>query len=329
MLQIGSVAIKTNVVPAPLAGISDKAFRLLAKEYGCDLVYTEMISDKALQYGNSRTLELLDLTGEQYPVAVQIFGSEPEVMADAAEIAEEHGAAIIDINMGCPSPKIVKNDEGAKLMLTPQLAFKIVEKVVNHVKIPVTVKIRKGWDARHVNAVEMARGLVEAGAQALTIHGRTRDQYYSGQADWDIITSVVEAVGVPVFGNGGIFTPEDALRMLEKTRCSGVMIARGSFGNPWIFRRTIAHLNNEYIPEPTMEEKIATAIRHLDLVVKFKGPDIGVKEMRKHLAWYIKGGRGAAKTRENINNEEDYEKVKKLLKEFLQQQEPKANPHLR
>jgi nifR3 family TIM-barrel protein len=321
MLQLGSVLLKTNVVPAPLAGISDKAFRILAREFGCHLVYTEMISAKALHYKNSNTLELLDLTGEPEPVAVQLFGSEPEVMAEAAKMAVDYGAAIIDINMGCPSPKIVKNGEGAALMQTPKLAFKIVEKVAGSVSVPVTVKMRKGWDKEHVNAIELAKGVVEAGAQALTVHGRTRDQFYTGQADWNIIAQVVAEVEVPVFGNGDILQPQDAARMLEQTKCAGVMIARGSFGNPWIFKRTIAYLAGEELPEPAMEEKIKEALRHLDLVVKFKGEKIGVKEMRKHLAWYIKGGRGAAKAREIINNEEDYEKVKDILVDFLQQQE--------
>lgn len=321
MIQIGSVSIKTNVVPAPLAGISDKAFRILAKEYGCDLVYTEMISAKALLYKNLRTFELLDLTGEKGPIAVQLFGSEPETMALAAKIAVDHGAAIIDINMGCPSPKIVKNGEGAALMRTPNLAFKIVEKVAGSVSIPVTVKMRKGWDKNQVNAVEMAKGVVEAGAKAVTIHGRTRDQFYTGLADWDIIAQVVAEVDVPVIGNGDILSPEDAAQMMEETKCAGVMIARGSFGNPWIFKRTIAYLENgDLLPEPTMAEKIQMALRHLKMVVEFKGEKIGVKEMRKHLSWYIKGGREAAKTREEINKEEEYIKVKAILENFLQLQ---------
>jgi len=321
MIRIGSVTLKTNVLPAPLAGISDKAFRLLAREFGCDLVYTEMISDKALLYKNAHTLELLDLTGEEPPVAVQIFGSEPEDMAEAAKIAVDHGAAIIDINMGCPTPKIVKNGEGSALLRTPKLAFEIVKRVADSVNVPVTVKMRKGWDKDHVNVVEMAKGVVEAGAQAITVHGRTRDQFYAGQADWDIIAQVVAEVDVPVFGNGDIFEPQDASRMLEQTGCAGVMIARGSLGNPWIFKRTIAYLAGQDLPEPTMAEKIEVALRHLDLVVKFKGEKVGVKEMRKHLSWYIKGGRGAAKTREEINKEEDYERVKAILYDFLRQQE--------
>lgn len=320
MLQIGSVVVENEVVPAPLAGISDKAFRLLAKEHGCQLIYTEMISDKALVYNNDRTLRMLDLSGEEYPVAVQIFGSEPETMAQAAKIAVEHGAALVDINMGCPSPKIVKNGEGSALMRTPELAFRIVEKVAASVPVPVTVKMRKGWDGSNVNAVEMAQGVVEAGARAITIHGRTRDQFYSGQADWNIIAQVVAAVQVPVIGNGDIFCPADAKRMLETTGCAGVMIGRGSFGNPWIFSRTIAFLQGKYLPEPSIGERIATAMRHLEMVVRFKGEEIGVKEMRKHLAWYIKGAKGAARAREEINREEKLENVKAILRKFLQEQ---------
>jgi tRNA-dihydrouridine synthase B len=321
MIQIDSISLKTNVVPAPLAGISDKAFRFLARENGCDLVYTEMISDKALLHKNKHTFELLDLTGEKEPIAVQLFGSEPENMAAAAKIAVDHGATIIDINMGCPSPKIVKNGEGAALMRTPELAFKIVGKVAGSVNVPVTVKMRKGWDKDNVNAVEMAKGVVESGAKAVTIHGRTRDQFYTRQADWGIIAQVVEEVNVPVFGNGDILVPEDAARMLEQTKCAGVMIARGSFGNPWLFKRTIAYLNKgDILPEPTMAEKVQVALRHLDMVVQYKGEKIGVKEMRKHLSWYIKGGREAAKTREEINKEEEYVKVKAILENFLQQQ---------
>lgn len=317
MLKIGPVEVETNVVPAPLAGISDKAYRLLVKEHGCRLAYTEMISDKALLYNNARTYRLLDLSGEEYPLAVQIFGSEPAVMAKAAKIVADHGAAIVDINMGCPSPKIVKNGEGAALMRNPELAFRIVEAVVQSVNVPVTVKLRKGWNKEEVNAVEVARGVVRAGAQAVTVHGRTRDQFYSGVADWDIIAEVVSAVQVPVIGNGDIMKPEDAQRMLRHTGCSGVMIGRASFGNPWIFSRTIAFLQGRILPEPAMEEKIATAIRHLEMVVRFKGEESGIREMRKHLAWYTKGGRAAAKIREEINRTETHERVKALLESFL------------
>lgn len=320
MLQIGSLRIEPGVLPAPLAGISDKAFRLIAREHGCQMLYTEMISDKGLIYNNERTLKMLDFSGEDYPVAVQLFGSEPETMAEAAQIVVEHGAALVDINMGCPTPKIVKNGEGAALMRNPELAFRIVEKVVQAVKVPVTVKMRKGWDESHVNAVEMAQGVVEAGAQAVTIHGRTRDQFYTGKADWEIIARVVEAVSVPVIGNGDIFSPADAKRMLEETGCSAVMIGRGSLGNPWIFSRTIAFLQGQELPEPTIEERVNTAIRHLKLAVKFKGEAVGVREMRKHLAWYLKGGKGAARYREEINRQEKMDAVIALLHRFLEEQ---------
>lgn len=324
MLKIGSLKIEPGVLPAPLAGISDKAFRLIAREYGCQLLYSEMISAKGLIYNNERTEKMLDLSGEDYPVAVQLFGSEPEIMAQAAQIAVEQGAAIIDINMGCPTPKIVKNGEGAALMRTPELAFRIVEKVVQAVPVPVTVKMRKGWDENHVNAVEMAQGVVAAGAQAVTIHGRTREQFYSGKADWEIIARVVEAISVPVIGNGDIFTPADAQKMLETTGCSGVMIGRGSLGNPWIFSRTMAFLKGENVPEPSVEEKIATALRHLKLVVSFKGEEVGIREMRKHLGWYLKGGKGAAQFRVEINRQQKIEGIIDLLNRYVEVQKTYA-----
>ncbi|MDS1030979.1 tRNA dihydrouridine synthase DusB [Bacillota bacterium LX-D] len=317
-MQIGALKVQPNVISAPIAGVSDKAFRLLAKEHGCHLVFTEMISDKALLFNNPKTYQLLDLEGEKYPIAVQIFGSEPEIMAKAAQIVARSGAAIIDINMGCPTPKIVRNGEGAALMRKPELAFQIVESVVKSVDIPVTVKIRKGWNDQEQNAVVFAQGLEAAGAQCITIHGRTRDQLYSGKADWDIISQVVQAVKIPVIGNGDIFEPLDAQEMMKKTNCAGVMIARGSFGNPWLFSRTIAFLDGKLLPEPSWEERITTAIRHLELVVAFKGEAIGVKEMRKHIAWYVKGGPNAARIREKINRLDEFSSVKKFLQNILE-----------
>ncbi len=285
-----------------MAGITDRAFRILAREHGCGLVCTEMISDQALLYGNPKTNILLDCRGEQGPISMQIFGSRVEYMARAAEIVAGRGADIIDINMGCPTPKIVKNGEGAALMRNPALAADIVAAVVERVDCPVTVKMRKGWDEASVNAVELARLVVRAGAAAVTVHGRTREQLYSGRADWEIIRRVREAVDVPVIGNGDVRSPEDAARMLEETGCDGVMIGRAAMGNPWIFSRTLHYLaTGELLPEPTPKMRRETAIRHYMLLVETKGEEVANREMRKHLAWYVKGMRGAARLREHIN----------------------------
>lgn len=313
-MKIGDVVIPNRVVAAPMAGVTDKAFRILAKEQGCGLVFTEMVSAKGLIYHNQRTNELLDIEGEQRPIAVQLFGAEPDIVAEGALIAEDAGASIIDINMGCPAPKIVKNGEGSALMQNPSLARDIVAEVVKRVKVPVTVKIRSGWCKDSVNGVDFAEMMADAGAAAITVHGRTREQFYSGQADWGIIRQVVERVQVPVIGNGDIWTPEDGVRMLEETGCHGIMIGRSSLGNPWIFSRTVAYIEEGIlIPEPSPKEKIAMALRHLELVVSFKGEAVGVREMRKHLAWYIKGMRGAARMREEIFTAKTVAEVKDIV----------------
>lgn len=313
-MKIGDVVIPNRVVAAPMAGVTDKAFRILAKEQGCGLVFTEMISAKGLIYDNQRTKELLDIEGEERPLAVQLFGAEPDIVAEGALIAEEAGASMIDINMGCPAPKIVRNGEGSALMQNPSLAREIVAGVVKRVKIPVTVKIRSGWCKDSINGVDFAQMMADAGAAAITVHGRTREQFYSGRADWEIIRQVVERVPVPVIGNGDIWTPEDGARMLEETGCHGIMIGRSSLGNPWIFSRTVAYIEEGIsIPEPSPKEKIAMALRHLDLVVSFKGEAVGVREMRKHLAWYIKGMRGAARMREEIFTAKTVAEVKDIV----------------
>lgn len=313
-MKIGDVVIPNRVVAAPMAGVTDKAFRILVKEQGCGLVFTEMISAKGLVYHNQRTIELLDIEGEERPIAVQLFGAEPDMVAEGALIAEEAGASIIDINMGCPAPKIVKNGEGSALMQNPSLARDIVAAVVKRVKVPVTVKIRAGWCKDSVNGVDFGEMMADAGAAAITVHGRTREQFYSGQADWEIIKGVVERVPVPVIGNGDIWTPEDGARMIKETGCQGIMIGRSSLGNPWIFSRTVAYIEEgTLMPEPSSKEKIAMALRHLDLVVSFKGEEVGVREMRKHLAWYIKGMRGAARMREEIFSAKTVAEVKDII----------------
>lgn len=297
-----------------MAGITDKAYRILAKEAGCGLVCTEMVSDQALLYGNPKTCAMLNLAGESRPLSVQIFGSNPVYMAKAAVIAESRGADIIDLNMGCPTPKIVKNGEGAALMRKPELAAAIVRAVVNQVKVPVTVKMRKGWDEQSVNAVEMARLLAAAGAVALTVHGRTRAQFYAGKADWETIRAVKKAVCIPVIGNGDIRHPQDALAMMEQTGCDGVMIGRAALGNPWIFTRTVHFLETgKLLPEPAPDVRVNVALRHLQLLIENKGEKVAVREMRKHAAWYIKGLRGAAKMRDKINRAGSAEELQKIL----------------
>ncbi len=312
--------IDNQVLAAPLAGISDKAFRLIAKEMGAGAVYTEMISDKALVYRNQKTFELMDIQDEEGPIAVQIFGRDPEFLTPAARIMVERGAQWIDFNMGCPAPKVVKNGEGAALMKEPDVAYRAVEALVNAVDVPVTVKLRKGFDVSSVNVLSMAKTIQGLGVAAIAVHGRTRDQFYSGQADWQVIAEVVSRVDVPVIGNGDIWEPTDASRMLAETGCQAVMIGRGSFGNPWLIRQNLAVLAQEKPVFPTMEEKIAMALKHLRLAVHYKGERVGVREMRKQLSWYIKNGTGAARLRDEINQAEDEKTLIALLNAFLERQ---------
>ncbi len=307
------------VVAAPMAGVTDKTFRMLAREAGCGLVVTEMVSAKALIYNNRHTYKLLNIAGEQPPVSVQLFGSDPGTMAEAARIVENLGADLVDLNMGCPTPKIVKNGEGAALMKDPALAGKIVAAVKKAVSIPVTAKIRAGWGEHSINAPEFSARLAIAGVDMITVHGRTREQFYAGKASWDIIRDVKSRVSVPVVGNGDIWEPEDAVRMLEVTGCDGVMVGRGSLGNPWIFGRiTRLICTGEVICPPTAEEKIAMALRHLDMMVDFKGEKIAVREMRKHVAWYIKGLRNATKIRQLVNQQKDVKNLKEILEQYRQ-----------
>lgn len=301
-MQIGGIEFDNAVVLAPMAGVTDSAFRLLVKQMGCGLVYTEMISDKGLLYKNSHTLDLLQIDDFERPVSVQIFGSEPDSMAQAAKIVEEAGADIIDINMGCPTPKIVRNGEGAALMRTPKLAYDIMAKVAATVTVPVTVKIRTGWDSASINAVEIAKLAQEAGISAVAIHGRTREQYYAGAANWDIIKEVKANINIPVIGNGDVRAPQDAQNMLEQTGCDGIMIGRAAQGNPWVFKRVVHFLRSgELLPLPSMQERVEMLLRHMDALVELKGEYIGIREMRRHAAWYTKGLPHSAELRLKFN----------------------------
>lgn len=316
-MQIGKVKLDNPVILAPMAGVTDFAFRRIVKEFGCGLVCAEMVSGKGLIYNNEKTLEMLEVHPQERPISIQIFGAEPEIMVKAARMVEEKGADIIDINMGCPVPKVVKNQEGSALMKNPQLAKEIVEAVVRAVKAPVTVKMRKGWSEKQVNAVELAKMVEKAGASAVTIHGRTREQYYSGQADWEIIKEVKKSLSIPVIGSGDVVSPKDAQRMLEETSCDGVMIGRGALGNPWIFSRTIHYLETgELLPPPIPEERIKVALHHLDLLIQAKGEYIGTREMRKHAAWYTKGLPESARLRQLINTAKTKEDLAEILKKY-------------
>lgn len=303
-MKIGNIETKNNVFLAPMAGVTDLVFRVICKEMDCGMVYSEMVSAKGVQHNNKNTKELLKVDEKERPVAMQMFGSDPEIMAEMArKLNEYEDIDILDINMGCPAPKIVKNGEGSALTLNPKLVGEIISAVSKASEKPVTVKFRKGFDDQHLNALEIGRIAEESGAKAVTIHGRTREQYYAGKADWDIIKALKEEIKtIPVIGNGDIFTPEDAKKMLEYTGCDAVMIGRGSQGNPFIFKRTVEYLENGVLlPEPTWEDRLDIAEKHMDMLADYKGEVIGIREMRKHLGWYIKGLPHSAEMRVKIN----------------------------
>jgi tRNA-dihydrouridine synthase B len=318
-MKIGNVELGGRVFLAPMAGVTDLAFRLICKEKGCDLLYTEMINAKALCYDDDKTKKMLNIREEEHPVSVQIFGSDPNYMGRAADILNEYPNEILDINMGCPAPKVIKNGDGSALMRNPKLAGEVLKAVVKNSIKPVTLKIRKGWDDNSINALEIAKIAEDAGISAIAVHGRTREQYYSGVADWDIIKQVKEAVEVPVIGNGDVFDIKSAIKMLDKTGCDAIMIGRGSQGNPWIFSQINSYLENGIaIPEPSAEEKINTAIKHLNLALEEDGEYVAVREMRKHIAWYLKGLKNSARLRDEINKIESYDDVVLKLQRYLE-----------
>ncbi len=321
-MKIGNVELSNRIFLAPMAGVTDMPFRVLCKEQGCGLVYTEMVSAKGMHYEDEKSTKLTLLDENEKPGAVQIFGSEPDIMAGVTEKLNASDASIIDINMGCPAPKITKNGEGSALMKRPEQVERIIQAVVKASIKPVTVKIRKGWDEASINAVEIAKIAEASGASAVTVHGRTREQYYSGKADWNIIRQVKEAVSIPVIGNGDVVGPREAKRLFEETGCDAIMIGRGAQGNPWIFKAIIKYLEEGvFVNEPTAQEKISTIIRHMNMLIEHKGERTGILEMRSHIAWYIKGMRDAAHTKQKIFKMTDKDEIISLLQNFLLRQQ--------
>jgi nifR3 family TIM-barrel protein len=319
MLKIGNVTMNNKVVLAPMAGVCNPAFRLIAKEFGCGLVCAEMVSDKAILHGNQRTLEMLFVDEREKPLSLQIFGGDKESLVEAVKFVDENtNADIIDINMGCPVPKVTKCDAGARWLLDPNKIYDMVSYAVDAAKKPVTVKMRIGWDDEHIYAVENAQAVERAGGAAVSVHGRTREQLYTGKANWDILRDVKQAVSIPVIGNGDVFSPEDAKQLLEHTGCDGVMIGRGALGNPWMLYRTVHFLTTgELLPDPTPREKIRIAVLHLDRLANLKGENTAVREMRKHLAWYLKGLPDSAAAKNSIMDLTTRSAVVTVLEEYV------------
>lgn len=327
-LKIGNISLDGNIVLAPMAGVTDLPFRLLCKEQGADLICTEMVSAKGIFYNNKNTEDLLRIDDRERPVSLQLFGSDPDIISEMAKKIEHRNFDILDINMGCPVPKVVNNGEGSALLKNIPLAAKIIEKTVKAIDKPVTVKFRKGFGADEVQAIEMAKAAEAAGAAAVAVHGRTREQYYSGKADWEIIRRVKEAVKIPVIGNGDIFTPQDAKRMIEETGCDAIMAARGARGNPWLFRDIIDYLEKGILHEkPSLKEMTDMMLRHAEMHIRYKGEYQGIREMRKHVAWYTAGYHGSARMRQAVNEVESYEALKQLLADWLAYSEGGMKAH--
>lgn len=313
-LKIGNVELENNLVLAPMAGVCDLPFRVLCKEQGAGLLCMEMVSAKGIFYRNKNTEILLSTTPKERPVSLQLFGADPDIISEMAKKIEERPFDILDLNMGCPVPKVVNNGEGSALMKNPKLVYEIVSKTVKATRKPVTVKIRKGFDEAHANAPELAKAIEAAGAAAVAVHGRTREQYYSGKADWEVIRQVKEAVSIPVIGNGDLLTGKDVLRMKEQTGCDGFMVGRGAQGNPWVFRQILHFLETgEELPKPEFAEVARMLLRHAREQVLFKGETVGIREMRKHAAWYTSGYHNSAKLRREINGVETYGQLEALF----------------